>query len=232
LEGKQSIEIKYKNKIHRFQTDLIGVIQIKNILMAMLAAEMSGLKFEKIVKAINKVKPVRGRLEQIGVIKNKSKVILDYAHTPDALKVCLQNLKDQFKNRKISIVFGCGGNRDRSKRPMMGKIVNYYCDKVYLTDDNPRNENPKKIRSSIKKQISKSNFFEIPNRSKAIQKAILELNIGDILIVAGKGHENTQDYGKDKKLFSDKKEILNHIRIKNKNLSNNIKLNILNEISR
>ena len=231
LRGKQLIEIKYKRKIYEFQTTLIGSIQIKNILMAMLAAENSGLKFEKIIKVANKVKPVSGRLEQVGIIKNKSKVILDYAHTPDALKACLQNLKEQFKDKKISIVFGCGGNRDKSKRPMMGKIANYYCDRIYLTDDNPRNENPKKIRASIKKQISKLNFFEVADRSRAIQKAILELKTGDILIIAGKGHENTQDYGKNKKLFSDKKEILESIKIKNKNLSTNIKLNILNEIS-
>jgi MurE/MurF fusion protein len=232
FQGKQLIQIKYKNKIYEFQTTLIGNIQIKNILMAMLAAENSGLKFEKIIKVINKVKPVSGRLEQVGNIKNKSKVILDYAHTPDALKACLQDLKKQFKDKKISIVFGCGGNRDKSKRPMMGKIANYYCDKIYLTDDNPRNENPKKIRSSIKKQINKINLFEVPNRSKAIEKAIFELKTGDILIVAGKGHENIQDYGKNKKLFSDKKEILKSIKIKNKKLSSNIKLNILIEVSK
>ena len=231
LDGNQSIEIKYKNKIYKFQTKLIGNIQIKNILMAMLAAEKSGVKFKKIVEVINKIKPVSGRLERIGNIKNKSKVILDYAHTPDALKACLVSLKEQFKDKKISIVFGCGGNRDKSKRSMMGKIANYYCDKIYLTDDNPRNENPKKIRSSIKKEISKLNFFEVSDRSKAIQKAIFDLNIGDILIVAGKGHENTQDYGRYKKLFSDKKEILKCIKLKNKNLSSNNKLNILNEIS-
>jgi MurE/MurF fusion protein len=231
LGENQLIQIKYKNKIYAFQTKLIGKIQIKNILMAILAAEKSGLKFEKIIKIINKIKPVSGRLEQIGIIKNKSKVILDYAHTPDALKACLQSLKKQFENKKISIVFGCGGNRDKSKRSIMGKIANHYCNKIYLTNDNPRNENPKKIRSAIKKRINKSNFYEIPDRSKAIQKAVFDLNIGDILIVAGKGHENIQDYGKNKKLFSDKKEILNSIKIKNQNLSNNIKLNILNEIS-
>jgi MurE/MurF fusion protein len=231
LEGKQSIKIKYNGKVYKFQTMLIGKIQIKNILMAMLAAEKSGLKFKKIIKIINKVKAVKGRLEKIGTIKNKSKVILDYAHTPDALKACLQSIKEQFKERKVSIVFGCGGNRDKSKRSIMGKIASYYCDKIYLTDDNPRNENPKKIRTMIKKQINKSNFFEIPDRSKAIKKAIFDLKTGDILIVAGKGHENIQDYGKNKKLFSDKKEILKSISIKNKNLSSNIKLNILAELS-
>ena len=209
----------------------MGKIQIKNILMAMLAAEKSGLNFKKIIKVIDKVKPVNGRLEKVGTIKNNSLVILDYAHTPDALQTCLQNLKEQFKNKKISIVFGCGGNRDQAKRPMMGKIANYYCDKIYLTDDNPRKENPKTIRSAIKKKISKSKVYEIANRSEAIKKAVLDLKTNDILIIAGKGHENNQDYGKNKKLFSDKKEILDNIKIKNQNLFGDIKLNILKEIS-
>ena len=84
--------------------------------MAMLAAEKSDLKFKQIIKILDKVKPVNGRLEKVGSIKNNSKVILDYAHTPDALQTCLKNLKEQFKNKKISIVFGCGGNRDLTKR--------------------------------------------------------------------------------------------------------------------
>jgi len=231
FQSKQLCEIRYKNKIYKFQTSLVGKIQVKNILMAMLAAEKSGLKFKQIINVIDKIKPVSGRFEKIGVIKNNSIIILDYAHTPDALQTCLQNLKEQFKNKKISIVFGCGGNRDQSKRPMMGKIVNYYCNKVYLTDDNPRNENPKKIRSAIKKKIGKSKVYEIANRSEAIKKAVLDLKINDILIVAGKGHENIQDYGKNKRLFSDKKKILDNIKIKNKDLFSDIKLNILKEIS-
>ena len=128
---------------------------------------------------------------------------MDYAHTPDALEACLKSLKEQFKNKKISIVFGCGGNRDKAKRPMMGKIANQYCDRIYLTDDNPRNENPKKIRATIYKKISKSKLYETSNRADAIKKAIFDLKTGDILIVAGKGHEKTQEYKKIKKLFSD-----------------------------
>ncbi|MDA9084616.1 UDP-N-acetylmuramoyl-L-alanyl-D-glutamate--2,6-diaminopimelate ligase [Candidatus Pelagibacter sp.] len=231
FKDKQLIKIRYKNKIHSFRTSLVGKLQIKNILMAMLAAKKSGLSFEKIVNVIKKLKPVTGRLEQIGNVKNSSKVLLDYAHTPDALKTCLLNLKEQFKNKNISIVFGCGGDRDKSKRSIMGKIANQYCNKIYLTDDNPRNENPKKIRQVIKSKIIKSKVYEIANRSKAIKKAIFDLKIGDILIVAGKGHENIQDYGNKKKIFSDKKEILKNIKIKNKKLSNNIKLNILKQIS-
>ena len=230
-KNKQIIKVLYNKKIYKFQTSLVGKIQIKNILMAMLAANKSNISFNKIVDKIDKLKPVEGRLQHIGIIKNNSKVILDYAHTPDALKTCLLNLRDQFNNKKISIVFGCGGNRDKTKRPIMGKITNQYCHRIYLTDDNPRNENPKIIRNLIKKNISKSKIYEIPNRAEAIKKAIFDLKTGDVLVVAGKGHEKTQDYGKTKKLFSDQKEILKNIKIKNKTLSNNLKLNILKELS-
>ena len=231
IHQKQMVKVKYKNNFYNFETNLIGKIQIKNILMAMIAAEKSNLNFKQIVNVLSKIRPVNGRLEKIGKIKNKSSVILDYAHTPDALKTCLKNLKEQFKGKKISIVFGCGGNRDQSKRMVMGKIANYYCDKIYLTDDNPRKENPKKIRSQIKKLINNSKLDEISNRSNAIKKAVLDLKIGDILVVAGKGHENIQDYGKVKKFFSDKKIILKYIKIKNKNLSKHLRVNILKELN-
>ncbi|MDB4246760.1 UDP-N-acetylmuramoyl-L-alanyl-D-glutamate--2,6-diaminopimelate ligase, partial [Candidatus Pelagibacter sp.] len=230
-EDKQIIEITHNQKNYKLQTDLIGKIQLKNLFMAMLAAKKSNLKFDKIVTLALRVKSVSGRFEKIGALKNKSKVILDYAHTPDALNTCLSNLKEQFENKRIFIVFGCGGNRDKDKRPMMGKIANQYCDRVYLTDDNPRDENPKKIRLAIKKTIDKSKVFEISNRSKAIHKAIFDLNTGDILVIAGKGHEQTQDYGKFVNKFSDRLEILKNIKLKNEILSTNLKINILKEVS-
>jgi len=228
---KQIVKIRYNKNTYKFETKLIGKIQIKNILMAMIAATKSSLSFKKIINTIDKLKPVSGRLEQIGIIKNNSKVILDYAHTPDALETSLKSLREQFKNRRILIVFGCGGDRDKAKRPMMGKIANQYCDRIYLTDDNPRYENPKTIRNSIGKNINKSKIYEISNRAIAIKKAIFDLKTGDILIVAGKGHEKTQEYKKIKKLFSDQEEILINIKTKNKTLSNDLKLNILKELS-
>ena len=228
---KQLLRINYKKKLYNFELNLIGKIQLKNVLMSMIAANMNNIDFKKIVNVIEKIKPVSGRLEKIGSIKNNSSVILDYAHTPDALRLCLQNIKDQFKNRKLSVVFGCGGERDKFKRQIMGKIVNKYCDKIYLTDDNPRNENPKKIRQSIKKKINKKKLFEISNRESAIAHAVQDLLSGEVLVVAGKGHEKTQDYGSYKKKFSDKKYILKYISIKNKLLKNDLKLNILHETS-
>ena len=101
------------------------------------------------------LKPIEGRFEKIGMIKNKSKVILDYAHTPDALKTCLLNLKEQFPDKKIILLFGCGGNRDQNKRSKMGKIADIFSDEIYLTDDNPRFESSHKIRKDIRTGIKK-----------------------------------------------------------------------------
>ena len=225
----QKVEIEFNKKKYSFTTNLIGKIQVKNLLFAILAASKSKIKFNKIIKSISDIKPVEGRLESIGNIKNNSKVILDYAHTPDALKYTLESIKEQFSQSSISIVFGCGGNRDKDKRPIMGKIANQYCNKIFLTDDNPRYENPKKIRNQIKKKIVRSKLVEIASRKKAIKVSIENLNSGDILLVAGKGHEIYQEYRGKKKNFSDKKYILKEINSKNKKLFKNWKANILNE---
>jgi len=229
---KQILEIIFKKKKFNIQLNLIGKIQVKNILMAILAAYKSGIKFEKIIKILHKIKPVEGRLEKIGNIKNNSKVVLDYAHTPEALKLALLNLREQFPNNKISLVFGCGGNRDFKKRSIMGRIAEKYSDKIFLTDDNPRNENPSKIRNDIKKGFKKIKIQELSDRKKAIHKAIMSLHTGEVLLVAGKGHEKIQDYGKKKLFFSDENAILRSIKFKNKTLSKDLKLNIIKEESK
>ena len=230
-EESQIIKIKYKDSIEVVKLNLIGKIQLKNLLMAIIAAKKSNIGLKKILLIIPKIKSVEGRFEKIGNIKNRSKVILDYAHTPEALRTCLLNLKEQFPNKKINLLFGCGGDRDQNKRSKMGKIADNYADEIYLTDDNPRFENPNKIRKDIKKGIKKRKIIEQSNRAKAISKAIKGLNTGDILLVAGKGHEKIQDIGKEKIFFSDKKIILDEIRNKNLSLSKNLKLNIVKEVS-
>ena len=227
--NQQIVEIEFNKKKYSFSTNLIGKIQVKNILFSILAASRSKIKFNKIIESLKNIKPVEGRLEIIGKIKNNSKVILDYAHTPDALKYTLESIKEQFGQSTISIVFGCGGDRDKDKRSIMGKIANQYCNKIFLTDDNPRYENPNKIRNQIKKKITRSKLVEIPSRKKAIKIAIKNLNSGDILLVAGKGHEIYQEYRGKKKIFSDKKHILKEINSKNSKLFKNWKANILNE---
>ena len=229
---KQILKIRYYNLTREINLNLIGKIQLKNILMAIIAAKNSNISLIKILNVLSQLKPIDGRLEKIGKIKNRSKVILDYAHTPDALRICLSNLKEQFPNKKIILLFGCGGNRDQNKRFKMGKIACDYSNEIYLTDDNPRFEDPRKIRDDIKKGIQDTSIKEIPDRKKAISEAIKNLNIGDILLVAGKGHEKTQDFGKKKIYFSDKKIILDCIKLKNTSLSKNFKINIIKELSK
>ena len=229
LNNYQYVKFSYKNKEYQFKTSLIGKIQIKNLMMAIAAALKSNLKIDDIVKNLERVKSTTGRMELIGKTKDNSIVILDYAHTPEALKTCIENIKEQFGLRKISIVFGCGGERDKEKRPIMGKIANKLCDYIYLTDDNPRNEKPEKIRNSIKNSILPSKMIEIPSRKLAIKNAILNSKSNEVLIIAGKGHENIQEYIKKKK-FSDKDNVRNFIIVKNRLLSNDWKLNILKEI--
>ena len=231
LGESQLLKIRYKNHILDVKLNLIGKIQLKNILMSIIVASNNNLNLDKIFKVIPKIKPIEGRLEKIGQIKNKSKVILDYAHTPEALKVCLLNLREQFPHKKILLLFGCGGDRDQNKRHKMGKIACTYSDKIYLTDDNPRYENPKKIRREIKKGIKKTKVIEISDRAKAIKESIRDLKTGNILMVAGKGHEKIQDSGYKKIYFSDRKIILDEIRVKNKNLLENLKINVIKEVS-
>ena len=163
----QFLEIKNKNKIYKLRVNLYGSIQIKNLLMAILAAKVCGLKIEKIFKKIHKIESVEGRLQLIRTLPNKSHIFLDYAHTPEALEKAIVSLREHFQ-KKITIVFGCGGERDKKKRKLMGKIASKYCDKIYITDDNPRSENASSIRKDIMKGIKNSSVKEIGNRIKAI----------------------------------------------------------------
>ena len=230
VNDHQILEIKVKNKNKlSIRLNLIGKIQIKNLLMACLAAMNSGLSISAISKSISQIKPAEGRLEKIGKLRNNSKVILDYAHTPDALKTVITNIKEQFPKSKIRLVFGCGGDRDKKKRSKMGKIASKFANMIYLTDDNPRNEVPKKIRDDIKKGIFNTKIKEISNRKKAINECINDLCSGDVAIIAGKGHEKTQNYNGRDYIFSDRNEILNSIKIKNKKLFDDKRLNIIQD---
>ena len=204
-QNKQIVKVYVNSKIISLHIPLIGYFQVKNLLMAILAASCCGININKAFKVINNIRPVSGRLECIANLKNNAKIILDFAHTPEALKQSLIALKDQFR-RNIILVFGCGGERDKKKRSIMGTIAAKYCRKIFVTDDNPRNENPKKIRKAIIESC-KELALEIGSRKKAIETAIKELNEGEILLVAGKGHEKTQDYGDKIINFSDKKII-------------------------
>ena len=191
--------------------------KIKNLAMAIMASKLCGLKEKKIFKSIKKIKDVDGRLELVRTFANNVKVFIDYAHTPDALLKVLQSLENDF-GKNISLVFGCGGDRDKKKRSLMAKVANNYCKKIYVTDDNPRTEDPRKIRSEIIKNINIKEFFNIQNRAEAINRAILNSKPDEIILIAGKGHEEKQIY-KNKIFYISDKKIVKNIKLKKKSIS-------------
>ena len=174
-------------------------IQKENLECAIACALALKIKINSIIKNIDKLKSASGRFEEIIYKKKSSKIIIDYAHTPEAIQNVLKSYSNKFF--KPSLVFGCGGERDKSKRKKMSIIANKYAKKVYLTDDNPRNESAHLIRKTLKKYCQKAK--DISNRRLAIQTAILEMHEKDILIIAGKGHEKYQIIKNKKYLFDD-----------------------------
>jgi UDP-N-acetylmuramyl-tripeptide synthetase len=174
-------------------------IQKENLECAIACALAVKIKINNIIKTLDKLKSASGRFEEIIYKKKSSKIIIDYAHTPDAMQNVLKSYTN--KSFKPSLVFGCGGERDKSKRKKMSVIANKYAKKVYLTDDNPRNENANLIRKTLKKYCQKAR--DISNRRLAIQTAISEMHQKDILIIAGKGHEKYQIIKNKNYLFDD-----------------------------
>ena len=220
--GLNLIEIvKIIKKIKITSLNEMSEFKIKNLAMAVVAAKLCGLKEKKIFKSLKKIKDVDGRLELARQFSNNIKVFIDYAHTPDALLKVLQSLERQY-GKDISLVFGCGGDRDKKKRSLMAKIANNYSKKVYVTDDNPRNEDPKKIRNEITKNINPNKCFNIGNRAEAIKKAIKNSEPNEVVLIAGKGHEEKQIY-KKKILYTSDKQIVKNLKLKIKVLPKNAK---------
>ena len=195
-----------------FSPNLIGTFQSKNLSMAVLASNICGLSISKINSKLNNIKSVNGRLQILRTLENKTKVFIDYAHTPEALYTALSSLKEKFK-KNLTLVFGCGGERDFKKRPIMAKIANRICNRIYVTDDNPRTENAKLIRKNIIKYLDKAKYLEVGKRNNAIKLAIENSEPNEIILIAGKGHENYQDYGKKIIKISDR-EIVKKVKFK------------------
>ncbi|UDQ97221.1 UDP-N-acetylmuramoyl-L-alanyl-D-glutamate--2,6-diaminopimelate ligase [Lentisphaerota bacterium WC36G] len=189
------------------EDNLIGEYNALNLTAAIIAVNSYGYEFDEIIKIIaeeNFVIP--GRLERFQ-LDNGATVFIDYAHSDDALKNVLMVLRKICVN-KLSVIFGCGGDRDKTKRPRMGKIANQYADKVFLTTDNPRSENPSDIINDIKEGIDTDcDLYEIENREAAIQAALNQAETGDIVLIAGKGHETYQIIGDEKIFFDDSKVV-------------------------
>ncbi len=187
----------------------LNKIQKENLECAIACALAINISVKNIIKTVNKLKTAPGRFQEILYKKKSSKIIIDYAHTPDAIKVLLKSYLN--KSFKPSLVFGCGGERDKGKRKKMAIIANKYAKKVYLTDDNPRNENPNLIRKTLKKHCPKAK--NISDRCLAIHTAILELKKKDILIIAGKGHEKYQIIKNKYYAFDDYQVVKNFIKL-------------------
>ncbi len=186
----QTITIEYKDERYDVALPLAGKFQASNVLAAAgLVMATSGMPIESIFKALEKLTPVPGRLELAARHPNGAPVFVDYAHTPDGLKNCLEALRPYAKGRLI-VVFGCGGNRDAGKRPEMGAVACAFADVIYVTDDNPRKEDPAVIRAQIREACPSA--IEIGDRGEAIRAAVGDLKPEDVLVVAGKGHEQGQ----------------------------------------
>ena len=193
-----------KTKIN-VRTSLIGRHNVYNILAAAAWAQNEGIDTKTIKSAIERFSLVPGRLERIESARHFS-VFVDYAHTEDALKNVIRALR-HIAEKRIIVVFGCGGERDRSKRPKMGRTVTELADYAIITNDNPRSEEPLAIIRDIKKGVRKNNYLVIPERSEAIKKSLSLAREGDVVLVAGKGHENYQIL-KDKTIdFSDREAV-------------------------
>ncbi len=202
LDGT-SFNIRHRNKTFSVKTGLVGHFNAYNATAAFAVAVASGIEPEVALKGIEITKQVPGRFEVISM--NDKKVIVDYSHTSDSLKQALTAVHHIVKNeRPIYTVFGCGGDRDRTKRPVMGEIAASMSNRVYVTSDNPRTEDPYFIIDEILKGIKTNNYRVIENREEAIRAAILESEDNAVILIAGKGHENYQEINGVRKHFSDK----------------------------
>ncbi len=207
LQHGQHLELEYFGKKVSLDIPLAGDFQAMNVLCALgMTAELTGKPFE-ILPLVSQIHGAKGRLELAGTF-NEASIYIDYAHTPDALENVIKALRPHTRNR-LAVLFGCGGDRDATKRPIMGQIANDLADVVFVTDDNPRTENADDIRKQIMVACPKGQ--DIPNRAVAIKTAIQSLQAGDVLILAGKGHETGQYINGKVYPFSDLEEVEKNI---------------------
>jgi UDP-N-acetylmuramoyl-L-alanyl-D-glutamate--2,6-diaminopimelate ligase len=203
---RQLAEIHHGDAIYEVDLPLAGDFQLSNALVAAGLAISTGVPVGSVMLALSHLEGASGRLELVGVTKDGAPAYVDYAHKPDALKNVLDAVRP-FTTGRVIVVFGCGGDRDKGKRPIMGEIATRLADLVIVTDDNPRSEEPATIRSEI--MAAAPGATEIADRAEAIHHAVGLLKAGDTLIVAGKGHEEGQTIGGETKPFSDHLEVRN-----------------------
>ena len=188
----------------RVESMLLGMPNLYNWMGAIGASLVMGMPIERIEAGIRNLHSVRGRFERVG--SATPAVIVDYAHKPDALEKLLQAVREIAGEHRITVVFGCGGDRDRGKRPQMGEIASRLADRVVVTSDNPRGEAPQAIIDEITKGIAGTNAITIRDRREAIARTIAEAGEDDVIVIAGKGHETYQVIGDEVVHFDDREE--------------------------
>jgi UDP-N-acetylmuramoyl-L-alanyl-D-glutamate--2,6-diaminopimelate ligase len=191
LQG-QHLKISWMGTRVDILLPLVGAFQAANVLCAAGMVIGAGADSSKVFAALAKLQPIPGRLENVGVTATAASIYVDYAHTPDGLRAALEALRPHTKGR-LHVVFGCGGDRDRGKRPEMGKIAAALADTIIITDDNPRTENAEFIRSEVQAGVPHATV--IGDRRAAIAQALNCASAGDIVLIAGKGHETGQTIG-------------------------------------
>jgi UDP-N-acetylmuramoyl-L-alanyl-D-glutamate--2,6-diaminopimelate ligase len=188
----QALILEHQGKQHRLALPLIGAYQASNVMTAAALVLATGGEWRDVFSAMGRVAPVRGRLERAVISRAGAPVYVDYAHTPDALEAAIEALKPHVEG-KLIIVFGAGGDRDQGKRAPMGEVATRLADVVIVTDDNPRSEDPAKIRAGI--MAGAPGAIEVAGRKDAIARALEMAGSGDIVLLAGKGHETGQIIG-------------------------------------
>jgi UDP-N-acetylmuramoyl-L-alanyl-D-glutamate--2,6-diaminopimelate ligase len=199
----QVLTVALDGRSERIETSLVGGFQAANLLAALGLVLATGAEPEAALAGLGRLRGARGRLEQVGTHPSGAPVFVDYGHTPDALDQVLRALRPHTAGRLV-VVFGCGGDRDRGKRPIMGRIAAEQADLAFVTDDNPRSEDPASIRRAVLEGCPGG--IEIGDRREAIRTALAGLEAGDLLVIAGKGHETGQIVGDRVLPFDDAKE--------------------------
>ncbi len=199
----QTIDLRWAGRARRVELPLIGEFQALNAVTAAAMALAGGVEADAVFASLGALRPVKGRMEHVGATAAGAHVFVDYAHTPDGLDVLLRAARPHAPGR-IVLVFGCGGDRDREKRPKMGAIAVRHADMVVVTDDNPRTEDAAAIRAQV--LIGAVGAIDMGGRAEAIAHAVSMLRAGDALLIAGKGHETGQIIGREVYPFSDQEE--------------------------
>jgi UDP-N-acetylmuramoyl-L-alanyl-D-glutamate--2,6-diaminopimelate ligase len=200
LAHGQRVTLDVIGQRYELELGLVGGFQLMNVLAALGLVLARETDIDAAVETLSSLDGVRGRLELAARTAKGAAIYVDYAHTPDALETVLTALRPHAA-RRLAVVFGCGGDRDRGKRPQMAQIACRLADKVIVTDDNPRSEDPAAIRAQVLQGCNRA--AEIGDREAAIRTAIAELGEGDVLLIAGKGHEQGQIIGTTVRPFDD-----------------------------